>query len=306
MTRSTHHSHEADMDHAKIIEGIAQFPRWHYEFDLEGHKTPIFDEGGRSRHQERKKYFFDPLVKLLGGSLAGKRVLDLGCNAGFWSLCAVESGCSFVLGIDGRRMHIEQAEFVFDAKGVDPNRYEFRCADVFDALNGDLGKFDVVLCLGLLYHVSKPVTLLELIVGLDTDILVVDSTLSKQAGSAFEVGQESLDDPRNAVDRELVLVPTRTAVLSLVRHFGYRAVVLKPQFADYSGAVDYRENWRRAFMCAKHTELGSLEVEPDVLPLPSEPIPAPPTTTAADFSAAELVRAVCTKAARKLRSPRRV
>src|SRR5215212_7167970 len=30
------------------------------------------------------KYFFDPLVHLLGGSLTGKRALDLGCNAGFW------------------------------------------------------------------------------------------------------------------------------------------------------------------------------------------------------------------------------
>jgi 2-polyprenyl-3-methyl-5-hydroxy-6-metoxy-1,4-benzoquinol methylase len=59
-------------------------------------------------HEQRKCYFFGPLIELCGGSLKGKRVLDLGCSAGFWSLDAVESGCDFVLGIDGRQMQIDQ------------------------------------------------------------------------------------------------------------------------------------------------------------------------------------------------------
>ncbi|MGH2699183.1 MAG: DUF1698 domain-containing protein, partial [Actinomycetota bacterium] len=58
-------------------------------------------------------------MELCGGSLRGKRVLDLGCNAGFWSLEALDRGADFVLGIDGRDMHIEQAEFVFEVKEID-------------------------------------------------------------------------------------------------------------------------------------------------------------------------------------------
>jgi len=58
----------------------------------------------------------EPLSELYGGSLKGKRVLDLGCNAGFWSLDALERGADFVLGLDGRRMHIDQANFVFEVK----------------------------------------------------------------------------------------------------------------------------------------------------------------------------------------------
>ena len=34
------------------------------------------------------------------GSLKGLRVLGLGCNAGWWSLKAIEAGCDFVAGID--------------------------------------------------------------------------------------------------------------------------------------------------------------------------------------------------------------
>ena len=38
--------------------------------------------------------------------LKGKRVLDLGCNAGFWSLNAAEAGADFVLGVDGRQIQV--------------------------------------------------------------------------------------------------------------------------------------------------------------------------------------------------------
>jgi ribosomal protein L11 methylase PrmA len=41
-------------------------------------------------------------------------VLDLGCNAGFWSLAAIDAGADLVVGIDGRQMHIDQANLVFE------------------------------------------------------------------------------------------------------------------------------------------------------------------------------------------------
>ena len=115
-----------------IAEKIASFPRWHYQMELGGHLTPIFDADHVNRHRQRELYFFDPLVAHYGGSLEGKRVLDLGCNAGFWSLKALEAGCDFVWGIDGREMHIEQAEFVLSVKGVDPARYRLTTANLFD------------------------------------------------------------------------------------------------------------------------------------------------------------------------------
>ena len=104
------------MHDEEIKERIAGFPHWHYQFDLKGNLTPIFKKTHVKRHAQRKKHFFDPLVGLFGGSLEGKRLLDLGCNAGFWLLCAVPAGCDYVLGIDGRKLHVDQANFVFEAK----------------------------------------------------------------------------------------------------------------------------------------------------------------------------------------------
>jgi SAM-dependent methyltransferase len=248
----------------EIVAAIQYFPVWHYEFELNGHKTPIFQADHVNRHAQRWEYFFQPLVELLGGSLRGKRVLDLGCNAGFWSLCAVEAGCDFVLGIDGRQMHIDQANFVFQTKGIEPTLYEFRLADIFSELGQDIGKFDVVLCLGLMYHVSKHVNLLELISRVNTDLLVIDTALSGRAGSILEVLHDPLENPRSACDYELVMQPTRAALLAMVRQFGYQAVTLQPNFSSYEGAGDFRTGHRRAFLCSKHTPLEGLRVEPEV------------------------------------------
>ena len=46
---------------AEVHERIHQFPRWHYEFDLLGHKTPIYDPQLVNRHTQRKRYVLPPL-----------------------------------------------------------------------------------------------------------------------------------------------------------------------------------------------------------------------------------------------------
>ena len=245
----------------EIKQKIESFSRWHYQFDLKGNLTPIFDRKVISRHQQRKKYFFDPLLKLLGGSLAGKRVLDLGCNAGFWALRAIGGKCDYVLGIDGRQEHIDQANFVFEVKEINESRYDFVQANIFDIDLSEFGEFDVVLCLGLMYHISKHMELMERISEVNNDVLVIDTTLAKAQGSYFRVKHEPLDEPRNAVDYELVMIPTERAVHDLVQQFGYSIVTLKPQFDNYSGSQDYQRGDRKAFLCAKATDISNLPFE---------------------------------------------
>jgi SAM-dependent methyltransferase len=250
------------MTSQEIRDGIASFPRWHYEFDLDGARTPA-PWPIASRHRERKRYFFDPLVSVCGGSLSGKRVLDLACNAGFFSLCAIESGCDFVLGVDARRMHIDQANFVFEVKGVDKNRYEFVEGNVFDVDLSSWGPFDIVLCLGLLYHIGKPVSLMEKIASCNTDLLVIDASLSRAPGSYLKLHHERTDHPLSAFDHELVTYPTKQAVVDIAAEVGYSVAVLKPRFTSYVRSQNYRTGFRRAFLCAKRTSLsaGSLEIE---------------------------------------------
>ncbi|MEK6272877.1 MAG: methyltransferase domain-containing protein [Actinomycetota bacterium] len=239
----------------EIEAKIASFPYWHYEFDLAGHRTPIWGRPHRNRHEQRASYIFDPLLRLFGGSLSGKRVLDLGCNAGYWSLRAVQSGCDFVLGIDGRQMHIDQADFVFRVKGIDRGRYEFVRGDVYATDLSAKGPFEIVLCLGLLYHVSDPATLIEKIGELNTELLLIDTSLSRLPGQFLELRRESGESPIHAVREQFVTVPTRKAVIALAESVGYSVATLDPAFSSYEGAPDYLYGGRRAFFCAKDPQL---------------------------------------------------
>jgi SAM-dependent methyltransferase len=247
----------------RLRERVEAFPTWHYEFDLNGVRTPIFDPRFLNRHEQRKSYFFTPLVQLYSGSLVGKRVLDLACNAGFWSLQAIEAGAQFVLGVDGRQMHIDQARLVFDAKGVEPSRYRFERSDVFELdLRGE-DPFDIVLCLGLLYHVSKPVELMERISAWNTDLLVIDTSLEPVPGAYFRICPQNIDAPRSAVDRGIALLPSRQAVVWIAREVGYRNTrVLRPRFTNWKGCTSYRRGTRRAFLCAKRRALRGVDAEP--------------------------------------------
>jgi tRNA (mo5U34)-methyltransferase len=240
-----------DLSSDEIERTIASFPRWHYQFVLDGHVTPIWRQDQINRHKQRAKYFLEPLVSLLGGSLAGKRVLDLGCNAGFWAMRVVRAGCDHVVGVDARQMHVDQANFVFDVNKIRAERYEFRCADIFDLDYARLGPFDIVLCLGLLYHISKPVELFERIHAAGAQIVIVDTALSLAPGTYLEIRYESPEIPPNAVGRPMVMYPTAQAVVELLRQFGYSVRMLKPEFTDYTGCWDYEHRRRRAFVAVK-------------------------------------------------------
>lgn len=243
----------------ELLRRVRAFPRWHYEFDLGGVVTPIFDPAVANRHRQRRAYLFAPLLAACGGSLTGRRVLDLGCNAGFWSLAAIDGGCAEVVGVDGRSMHLEQAELVFAAKGVDRRRYRFLHGDVLGAVTEPLGRFDIVLCLGLLYHVGDPLGLLRRATAACADLLVIDTNLYPADEAVLALVRDDAADPRNALASSLVCFPSLAAVIAMVTELGFHGLVLRPQFDDYTGSADFADGTRRAFLCARHSDLSSLQ-----------------------------------------------
>jgi SAM-dependent methyltransferase len=246
------------MEAEELTSRIAAFPAWSYRFEFDGGlSTPSVDPAMVNRHEQRRRYFFEPLLALAGGSLRGRRVLDLGCNAGFWSLAAIEAQADFVLGVDANPTYLEQAELVFAAKRIDPGRYRFEQGNV---LTHDFSEgFDVVLCLGLLDHVAKPVALFERIAAIAPQLLVIDTEISRSRASIFEV--DSLYRRENAVEHETVLIPSRLAVIELAEQFGFETVALPHEIDDYAGMDDYLHQRRLAFVCSKDMPLGALEGE---------------------------------------------
>ena len=212
-------------------------------------KTPIFDEGHRNRHEQRRRHFFEPLLAHFGGSLRGLRVLDLGCNAGWWSLQAIEADCDFVLGVDGRQMHIDQANLVFRVNEIDPSRYRFVEANFFDLPLSE--HFDVVFCLGILYHVARPFELFQLLQ--KGSVAVVDTTLAGGVAPILSLKTEDLSDPRMAVGHEFVMVPSASAVEKLAAATGFDCRPLPVELTETTGCDDYARGLRRAFLLTRRS-----------------------------------------------------
>jgi len=110
----------------------------------------------------------------LPADLTGKSVLDIGCNGGFYSIEMKRRGASRVLGLDSDERYLAQARFAASHLGHD---IEFRKLSVYDV--GALAeRFDVVLFMGVLYHLRHPLLALDLIhEHVAGDLLVFQSML---------------------------------------------------------------------------------------------------------------------------------
>jgi len=125
----------------------------------------------------------------LPADLSGKSVLDIGCNAGFYSLAMKRRGAQRVVGIDSDDRYLAQARLATETLGV--KGVEFRRLDVYDV--GALGeRFDLVIFMGVLYHLRHPLLALDLIREHVASDMMLFQTM--QQGSS-EVSQVPRDHP---------------------------------------------------------------------------------------------------------------
>ena len=153
---------------------------WFHNMELRGvHTAPEHFLGDYP--QVKWQRFKDALP----ADLAGRTVLDIGCNAGFYSMEMKRRGADRVLGVDFDADYLAQARFAADVEGLD---IEFRQLSVYDV--GALGEmFDVVFFIGVLYHLRHPMLALDLIhEHVARDILVFQSL---QRGSSAVAPVES-------------------------------------------------------------------------------------------------------------------
>ncbi|TPE51655.1 TIGR04290 family methyltransferase [Amaricoccus solimangrovi] len=91
--------------------------------------------------------------------LSGASVLDIGCNAGFYALEMARRGAGRVLGIDSDPRYLAQARLAAEVEGA---AIEFRRMSVYEV--PELGeRFDLVLFMGVFYHLRHPLLALDLI-----------------------------------------------------------------------------------------------------------------------------------------------
>jgi tRNA (mo5U34)-methyltransferase len=121
--------------------------------------------------------------------LTGATVLDIGCNAGFYSQKLAARGAR-VLGIDHDVRYLEQARFAAALNGLD---IEFRRMEAYDV--DRLGaRYDYVLFLGVFYHLRHPLYALDRIARVVRHRLVFQSMIRGVPGMIDVPADAGIED----------------------------------------------------------------------------------------------------------------
>jgi tRNA (mo5U34)-methyltransferase len=144
----------APMTRDEIEVRIRELGEWFHNMDLGGVQTaPHHFLGDYPRTK------WERFSHVIPANLRGKTVLDIGCNAGFYAIEMKKRGADRVLGIDTDEGYLSQARFAAHVHGVE---VELRSMSVYEI--GLLGeKFDLVIFMGVLYHLRHPLLALDLL-----------------------------------------------------------------------------------------------------------------------------------------------
>ena len=153
----------------QIQERVRQLGDWFHNINLGGVQTAPGHFLGDYPAVKWQRF-----QHALPPDLSGRTVLDVGCNGGFYSIEMKRRGAERVVGVDSDRRYLAQARFAAEVAGMD---IEFRELSVYELPS--LGeRFDVVLFMGVLYHLRHPLLALDLLhEHVARDLLVFQSML---------------------------------------------------------------------------------------------------------------------------------
>ena len=231
-------------DAETLREEVDRLAPWFHNIDL-GHGIQTAPDHFLGDYPRFK---FAGFADALPADLSGKSVLDIGCNAGFYSVEMKRRGAARGLGIDADERYLDQARLATRALGFDG--VEFRRLDVYDV--GALGeRFDVVIFMGVLYHLRHPLLALDLIREHVASDLLLFQTMQQGSADVMDVPEDHpfyepdswrppayFDDPRyprmHFIERSFAgdwtnwWAPNRACSEAMLRAAGFR-IEAQPQ-----------------------------------------------------------------------------
>ena len=203
--------------------------RWYHTID--------FGQGLRTHGVDNTPFRLARLE--LPASLTGRTVLDVGAWDGFFSFEAERRGAARVVAADHYSWHGggwgTKAGFEL-ARETLGSRVEDVDIDVMDLSPEQVGTFDLVLFLGVLYHLPHPLLALERIASVTRDLLVLETVVDMSGfgrpAMAFYPDRELNNDPSNWWG------PNVEAVHAMLKTVGFTSVrtVTGPPSAAYRAA----------------------------------------------------------------------
>ena len=216
----------------EIVAGLRGLGPWFHNIDLHG--VPTAPEHFLGDYPAFKWRGFAAAVP---DDLTGRTVLDIGCNGGFYAMEMKRRGADRVVAVDSDERYLAQARFAAEVLGHD---IEFRRMSVYDV--AQLGeKFDLVIFMGVLYHLRHPLLALDLLHRHAVGDLLLFQSMQRGPDAVAAVApdydfdeQAHFDQPdypslyfvedRYAGDPTNWWIPNRAAAEAMLRSAGFEIV----------------------------------------------------------------------------------
>jgi SAM-dependent methyltransferase len=209
----------------------------------------VFDQPHYDALNAAREATLSQLLKSLKKGLELRTAVDIGCGLGHFAVFLRDLGFD-VLALDGRLENVNEA-------GRRCPDLEFRVANVEDTGIQTLGKFDLVLCLGLLYHLENPFVAVRNLFAITGKVAVLEGVCVPGDEPIFAVRDESPTEDQGL--RHVALYPSENGLIKLLYCSGFSHVYrlkTKPALREY-GSTTAREQVRTMLVAAP----GELSVE---------------------------------------------
>ena len=221
---------------------------WFYRFTLpSGKVTSTYDDGALdSIHETRLRMLKQVIDGHFGGTLAGRTAIDIACHQGWFATKLAGWNADDVLAVDARSEHVADTMLIRDALQLAKLRVEQSDVHALDPAR--TGRFDLVLMLGLIYHLENPVGALRQARALSRNACVVETQVVPGLGGMVDYGSyrfvrplkgsfgiiDETDDTHGpeASTTGICLVPSVEALLWIMRKVGFARVEVLPPPAD--------------------------------------------------------------------------
>jgi SAM-dependent methyltransferase len=234
---------------ARRDELIRQFGPWtNYNVDL-GEGVFTIGQGADGVAERRVSRIVRAVEDASCKPLSELRVLDLGCYEGAFGIALAQRGAS-VLGLEAREEHVAKARFAGEVLGLE--RLEIRQADMRELSLEEHGEFDVVLCLGVLYHLDAPdcFELAGRVADVCSELAIIETQVSlsrprretwrghEYAGRSYP---ENVAHPGASKDNPESFWPTRPSLLNVLGDVGFTSIteLLSPVIPSLAAFRDH-------------------------------------------------------------------
>jgi SAM-dependent methyltransferase len=240
----------------------------------------IFDQ----KHYELLNRVRGDVVSLLLAELKEplnfKTSLDVGCGLGYFSRFLKSLGLD-VTAVDGRQQNVDEAQL----RNPDIRVLRF---DAEDPGMRSLGKFDLVFCFGLLYHLENPFLAIRHLQAMTGTLLLAEGVIFPGDTPTMGLVEEGSSDDQGL--NHIAFYPTETCLEKMFYCAGFRFVyrfTTMPDHSDYHCKMSRPKI--RTMLAASHQLITSAQLE--VVPHPAVPIqPWDAQNVFANTSSAEALR----------------